>query len=67
MDNAVATCLVVCVEDVVCHSVVEQGVKEKPRQLVVGDGVVYCRVAAGDDSEDKGDEAVLAVATGVVE
>ena len=67
MDEAVAARLVEGVVDIVRHRVVEHGVQDEPRQLFVGDSVVDCRVAVGDDLENKGDKAVLAMTASEVE
>ena len=64
VDGAVAAPLVVCADDVVCHSVVEHCVHCEPRQLVLGNAVADGRVATGDDIKNKGDDAVFAVAAG---
>ena len=64
VDGAVAARFVVEVVEVVGHSVGEEGVEGIPGELAFGDGVVDGGVAAGNDVEDEGDEAVLAVAAG---
>ena len=67
VDDAVAARLVEKVVYIVRHGIVEYGVEGKPRQLVLGDAVADGSVAAGDDVEDKGDDAVLSVAACIEE
>ena len=67
VDEAIAALCTDGAEYIVCHRVVEHCVKNKPRQLVLQNGVVSYSVSVGDDMENERDYAVLSVASWVNE
>ena len=67
VNDAVAACFIEGVVDIVRHSVVKHRIHCKPRQLVFRNAVADCGVATRYYMENKGDEAVLAVAASIVE
>ena len=67
VNDAVAACFIEGVVDIVRYSIVKHRIHCKPRQLVFRNAVADCGVTTGYYMENKGDEAVLAVAASILE